>query len=183
LKPVFLDIDTQNDFMLPAGSLYVAGAERIIPAIAALNRFASEHAIPLISTACCHTEDDPEFQNWPPHCIRGTVGQQKPASTLVPGQIILEKQQLDVFESPKLQPLLAQFDASEYVAYGVVTEVCVKLAAEGLLKFEKPVTLAIDAVQTLDRASGQAFLEDFRRAGGLLATTPEIMRRILRDPS
>ena len=34
MKTVFFDIDTQVDFMLPAGALYVPGAERMLPVIA-----------------------------------------------------------------------------------------------------------------------------------------------------
>ena len=34
MKTVFFDIDTQLDFLYPAGALYVPGAERIVPAIA-----------------------------------------------------------------------------------------------------------------------------------------------------
>ncbi|MDQ6679265.1 MAG: cysteine hydrolase [Acidobacteriota bacterium] len=174
MTPVFFDIDTQNDFVLPAGSLYAPGAERIIPAIAALNRYAADHGIPLISTMCSHAENDPEFRDWPAHCVRDTAGQRKPAATLVPGQTILEKQDLDIFRSPKLQPLLNQFDASEYIVYGVVTEVCVKFAAEGLLNLRKPVTVVTDAVQALEQAAADMFLERFCRAGGRLTTAAAI---------
>ncbi len=42
-KPaVFFDIDSQIDFLYPAGALYVPGAERIVPAIAHLNRLAAQ---------------------------------------------------------------------------------------------------------------------------------------------
>src|SRR5207247_530250 len=78
MKTVFFDIDTQIDFMFPAGALYVPGAERILPVIARLNR----QATTLVSTMCAHQEDDPEFKQWPPHCVVGTFGQLKPASTL-----------------------------------------------------------------------------------------------------
>ena len=44
------------------------------------------------------------------------------------GQIILEKQQLDLFTNPTLPKLLEELAADEYVVYGVVTEYCVKLA-------------------------------------------------------
>ena len=33
MKTVFFDIDTQIDFLYPAGALYVPGAERILPEI------------------------------------------------------------------------------------------------------------------------------------------------------
>ena len=32
MKTVFFDIDTQIDFVYPAGALYVPGAEHILPA-------------------------------------------------------------------------------------------------------------------------------------------------------
>ena len=36
-----------------------------------------------------HAEDDPEFQTWPPHCVAGTLGQQKPAVTLLEKRIVI----------------------------------------------------------------------------------------------
>ena len=54
-----------------------------MPAVAALNRYAGAQGIPLISTVDAHTENDPEFQIYPPHCVAGTAGQHKPASTLL----------------------------------------------------------------------------------------------------
>src|ERR1017187_8173336 len=113
MKTVFVDVDTQIDFLFPAGALYVPGAERLLPAIVRLNHFAAAQGIPLISTTDAHSEDDPEFRQWPPHCVAGTSGQLKPGETLLasrttlgfqPGalielapQIIVEKHALDVF--------------------------------------------------------------------------------------
>ena len=79
MKTVFFDIDTQIDFVYPAGALYVPGAEHILPVIGELNR----RAPLLISTMDAHSEDDPEFQIYPHHCVVGTTGQHKPAITLL----------------------------------------------------------------------------------------------------
>jgi nicotinamidase/pyrazinamidase len=72
MKTAFFDIDSQLDFLYPSGALYVPGAERIVPAIARLNRYASQHGIPVVSTTDAHTENDPEFRIWPHHCVAGT---------------------------------------------------------------------------------------------------------------
>lgn len=178
MKPLFLDIDTQNDFMLPAGALYAGGAERVILAVGALNRFAVERGFPLVSTACLHLENDAEFREWAPHCVVGTVGQLKPAATLVGhGQILFTKQHTDVFRSASFLPLLQEHAATEYVVYGVVTEVCVHLAAEGLLATGKQVTIVSDAVCALSEEAGEKFLQQFVRAGGVVATSSEICVR------
>src|SRR5258705_12350465 len=119
MKTVFFDIDSELDFLYPAGALYVPGAERIVPAIARLNRFAAEHGIAVVSTTDAHTENDPEFAVWPHHCVAGTWGQRKAESTLlakrvvIPNrpcdltiqgaeQIIVEKQTVDVFQAANL---------------------------------------------------------------------------------
>src|SRR5665213_1195112 len=85
----FFDIDTQLDFMVPGGALYEPGAENLIPAVAALNRYAGEHKIPLISTTDAHPENSEEFRVWPPHCIVDTLGQRKPAATLLEQRAVL----------------------------------------------------------------------------------------------
>jgi nicotinamidase/pyrazinamidase len=166
----FLDIDTQIDFVFPAGALYVPGAERILPTIAKLNRYAMDHGIPLISTACAHAESDPEFKGWPPHCILGTVGQQKPASLLV-GQRIFEKQTTDMFLSPTADAMLEELGADEFVVYGVVTEICVRFAALGLLQRGKRVTVVDDAIMHLDPAPQHAFFEELKFRGGAVVGT------------
>src|SRR5579863_7965016 len=132
----FFDIDTQNDFVVPGGALYGQGGERVIPVVAALNRYAADHGITLISTMCAHRENAREFAVWPPHCIVGTPGQRKPPETLVADQhkqIIVEKDDLDMFSNPDVIPMLDRLAIDECYVYGVFLEYCVKCAVMGLL--------------------------------------------------
>jgi len=161
MKTVFFDIDTQLDFLVPGGALYVPGAEKIIPRIAELNR----QAPLLVSTADAHAENDAEFKLYPPHCVAGTLGQHKPACTMV-GQFILEKQALDCFTNPALDVKLREWNAERYVVYGVVTEICVRYAAFGLLKYGKPVSIVANAVKALDEAAAEKMFAEFRQRGG-----------------
>jgi len=188
MKTVFFDIDTQIDFLYPAGALYVPAAEKIVSTIARLNRQAET----LVSTMCSHDENDPEFQEWPPHCVAGTTGQLKPVETMrerrvvIPNrpvefsiegaeQILLEKQQLDLFTNPNLPRLLGLLAADEYVVYGVVTEYCVKDAAFGLLATGKPVTLVTDAIRGLSEVDGNRIVQEFAARGGRLATSSKLL--------
>jgi len=187
MKTVFFDVDTQLDFVYPSGALYVPGAEKVVEQIAALNRFAGSQGIPLISTMDAHAEDDPEFKTWPPHCVAGAIGQHKPEATLlsrrvvapntacelaVEGaqQILLEKQTFDCFTNVNLSGLLQRLGAERYVVYGVVTEICVKFAAWGLLKTGQRVELVTDAVRSLNDAASAETTAAFLAAGGVLTT-------------
>jgi nicotinamidase/pyrazinamidase len=191
MKTVFFDIDTQIDFLYPAGALYVPGAERLAAAFARLNRYAAGHEIPVISTTDAHAENDPEFRDWPAHCVAGTHGQRKPAQTLLDkrvvippapgeyaiegaGQILVEKQALDLFTNPNLPALLARLNADRYVVYGVVTEYCVRGALLGLLGAGQRVEVVTDAIQSLDEAAGRRTLEEFTAGGGKLTTVAEV---------
>ena len=191
MKTVFFDIDTQYDFLLPAGALSVPGAVRILPAVAQLNRWASGHGSIVVSTMDAHSESDPEFKVWPGHCVAGTLGQRKHESTLldrrvtIPSyrssfdlagaqQVLCEKQSLNCFDNANLKEVLAALGADRYVVYGVVTEYCVALAANGLLKTSKPVAIVTDAIETLNREDGDAALRAFVEAGGRLTRLSEI---------
>lgn len=192
MKTVFFDVDTQIDFMYPAGALYAPGAERIVPVIAKLNQRAAETGAVVISSMDAHRENDPEFREWPAHCVVGTVGQQKPASTLLAKrivippadvaeridgyqQILLEKRHLDVFTNPNLDSILQALGAERYVVYGVVTEYCVRLAAFGLLKTGKRVEIVTDAIRSLNESDGERVLNDFTAAGGVLTTSAALL--------
>lgn len=173
MSTVFFDIDTQIDFMFPAGALYVPGAEKILPAIARLNRYAADRKIPLISTVDAHLENDPEFAAWPPHCVAGTLSQRKPESTMV-GQTVLNKRSVDCFTVPELPGLLDSLGARQCVVYGVVTEICVRHAIFGLMKTERKVTLVTDAVKSLDEAAAAQMISQFTALGGKLATVDAV---------
>ena len=84
----FLDVDTQRDFMLPTGALYVPGAERILPKLRRLFDFARKNEISILSSVDAHVPDDPEFKQFPPHCVQGTEGQRKVDETLLPRSLV-----------------------------------------------------------------------------------------------
>jgi len=168
MKTVFFDVDTQLDFLYPAGALYVPGAEKIVPALARLTRFAVANQIQIISTADAHAEDDPEFKFWKPHCVVGTVGQQKAAPVSNAGQIIIEKQNVDCFTNPTLRPLLERLSADRYVVYGVVAEVCVRHAIFGLLDTGARVEVVTDAIKSIDADKEREMLDAFQKSGGYL---------------
>jgi len=192
MKTVFFDIDTQLDFVTPSGALYVPKAERILPTVRALNRYAAAEGIPVISTTDAHAENDPEFTQWTPHCIAGTLGQHKAEATLldrraiapnrgVPPsiegvqQVILEKQTIDVFDTVTVKLLLDRLEVESAVLYGVVTEICVLIAARGLLQRGYRVTVVTDAVETLSADASRHALEEIRAAGGRLTTASSLL--------
>ena len=195
MKTVFFDVDTQLDFLFPAGALAVPGAETIVKSLGELTGFAVSKGIQIVSTVDAHSENDPEFADWKPHCVAGTAGQQKAAETLVTRQailpslpdalrerkaqflntqqIIVEKQHIDCFTNPNLRPLLEGMHADRYVVYGVATEVCVRCAAFGLLETGARVELVTDAIKSLDAAKEKEILSRFEVQGGRLTSVCE----------
>jgi nicotinamidase/pyrazinamidase len=201
-KLLFWDVDTQVDFMEPGGRLYVPGAENIAFRIRKLTQFAAEHRIPIVASMCAHLPDDPEFAEYPAHCLVGTPGQKKISGTLleshfvVPNrrielpndigsfqQTIIEKQATNVFTNPNTDNLLEQLRGTwdnvppssvEIVLYGVVTEICVDLAARGLIDRGYRVKLLSDSIRHLSPERGQATIGFVREHGGAIATSEEI---------
>lgn len=189
---VFFDVDTQIDFLFPAGALFVPGTDRLIKRFAALNYWAASQHIPVISTVDAHSENDVEFRSWPHHCVVGTVGQGKPQRLLldkrttiassagawdVDGveQILLEKQTIDCFTNENLVPLLDKLQADRCVVYGVVTEICVEKAAFGLLNNGRQVEIVSDAIAHIDKDKAEAMLQAFQARGGKLVTASQVM--------
>ena len=185
----FFDIDTQLDFVTPGGALYGPGAERLIPAIAKLNRYAGEHKIPLISTTDAHPENAEEFRIWPPHCVIGTFGQQKPTATLLANRVVIpttendaasqyivEKNDLDMFTNPHVPALLAALDVTECIVYGVFIDYCVKCALTGLQRAGLKVALVTDASASISKEAGDAVIRDFLAAGGHLIASSEVLQ-------
>lgn len=193
MRTVFFDVDTQLDFLFPAGALAFPRAERIVPALGVLTRFAQRSGIQIISTADAHTEDDEEFRIWKAHCVGGTVGQMKAAgsmlgqvlvfrssgvdvipTTVLPPQILIEKRSIDCFSNPSLPLLLAALKPDRYVLYGVAIEHCVQKAAVGLLATGAAVELVEDAVCGIDAVETQETLARFVAAGGKMTSVSAV---------
>jgi nicotinamidase/pyrazinamidase len=196
---VFWKVDTQEDFMLPGGKLYVPGAEKIIPNIDRLVEIASERNVLLISSGCSHQPNDPEFKTFPPHCIRGTSGarilpqgltdafysvgndgtRELPDSILQNQQIVIEKQTLDVFDNPHTERIVDRLGKEiEYMVFGVVTEYCVRLAAKGLLARGHKVSIIRDAIETLKAADGRQALDELKSLGTDFISTHEAIAAV-----
>ena len=193
-KLIFWDVDTQADFMLPEGKLYVPGAEAIVPTLARLTQWAVQHRVLVVASADAHQPDEEEFGLHPPHCLAGTPGQRKiPETTLSPqltipnrrmaelprvkryAQVVLEKQKFDVFSNPNTDSLLAQLGRPEIVLYGVVTEICVAAAVRGLLDRGYRVTVVEDAVYPLDAGKSREFVEEVRRRGARTVAAGQLL--------
>jgi nicotinamidase/pyrazinamidase len=195
-KLIFWEVDTQADFMLPGGKLYVPGAERLLPNIRRLTDEARQGRVFLVSHGCYHAKDDPEFKTFPPHCIKGTKGADvvpealaervitvpnEPTAELPPNlsqyqQILLEKQTLDIFESRHARSLVDRLGSDvEFVVFGVVTEYCVRFAAKGLLELGRRVSVVEDAIETLKTEEGQRTLDELQTLGAKLITTEQAL--------
>lgn len=209
-RPVLWGVDAQADFMLPGGKLYVPGAEKIIPNIDRLVDQARHGRVLLISSVDAHQPDDPEFQQWPPHCVKGTPGAELipearaarllvipnrldfvfPSDPNAYQQILLEKNTLDVFDNPNTDNLVAKLSPSKEsdsepslhaLVFGVVTEYCVLTAAQGLLRRGHRVSIVEDAIQSFDNNKGREILGDLQSRGVRLVTTPQALSLIASD--
>lgn len=204
---ILWDVDTQVDFMLPHGKLYVPGAEETIPAMARLVQAAREAGVVHVASADDHEltdpeiSDDPDFLNtYPPHCLRGTKGAQKIPETeqedplplsllpfppglvpeLVEGrrEILLLKKNYSVFTNPNTDPLLEVLDPDEIVVFGVATDVCNDAAIRGFLQRGRRVVFVEDAARGLDEDRTAKALHAWRAGGVELATADDVAGRV-----
>jgi nicotinamidase/pyrazinamidase len=193
----FVDVDTQEDFMLPSGRLYVPGAEQIIPNLKKLMDYARERGIPVLSSADAHPPDDPSFAEWPPHCVVGTPGQRRIpetqwGSTVIvanrrgaftpprkwAGQTIIEKTEYDFSTNPNFDAILSSLRGSfgnpRFVVFGVATEYCVRGAVLALRKRGLPVDLVTDAIRGISSEGERKAVEEMVAAGVRLVKTEEV---------
>jgi len=196
---ILWEVDVQADFILPGGRLYVPGAEKLLPNIRKLTDVARRGEVFLVSHGCFHASNDPEFKQFPPHCVKGSPGAEfvpealtekfvrvennpnakLPADFSKYQQIILEKQTLDIFETCHANDLVERLgSAAEFVVFGVVTEYCVGLAVKGLLKRKRRVAVVQDAIETLVSDAGDKTLAELQSLGATLVRTDEILRKI-----
>jgi nicotinamidase/pyrazinamidase len=198
---IFWEVDVQVDFILPGGKLYVPGAEKLLPNIRKLTDAARRDEVFLVSHGCFHSSNDPEFKQFPPHCLKGSAGAEFLPEALTDNyvriendralklpddlskhkQIVLEKQTLDIFQSHHADALVERLgSAAEFVVFGLVTEYCVSCAVKGLLQRRRRVAVVRDAIETLAAEVGEKTLAEFRSLGARVVTTDEVLAQVAR---
>lgn len=204
---ILWDVDTQVDFMLPDGKLYVPGAEETIPVMARLVQAAREAGVVHIASADDHEltdpeiSDDPDFRNtYPPHCLRGTKGAQKIPETeqedplpfgllpfppgvmptLIEGrrEILLLKKNYSVFTNPNTDAVIEVLDPDEIVVFGVATDVCNDAAIRGFLQRGHTAVFVEDAARGLDAERTARVTAAWREAGVNFETADEVVARL-----
>jgi len=196
---ILWDVDTQVDFMLPHGKLYVPGAEETAPAMAKLVAAAREAGLVHVASADDHELTDPELseqpdyrETYPPHCLRGTKGARKvpetdqedpvpigleplPERWLEGREFLLLKKNFDVFTNPNTERLLERLDPDEVILFGVATDVCDDAAVRGLLARGHKVLFVEDAARGLDDARVAECTAAWRESGVRFTTVDEVL--------
>ncbi|WP_422926891.1 cysteine hydrolase family protein [Singulisphaera sp. PoT] len=191
---VFVDVDTQRDFLEPSGSLYIEGSSGILGNLARLTEFARSRAIPVVATACSHNLEDSELDQFPPHCMVDSPGQGRIAQTAwaesvvltpetafegrIPPHLTLEKREFDVFSRVDADRVVETYGANAptFVVYGVATDYCVRACVEGLLSRGCRLALVVDAVWPIHLDQEPALLTDLVGHGATLVMTDAICK-------
>jgi len=205
LPVVFLDVDTQKDFILPDGRLSISGAESITPNLAKLSKYSAEKLVFWLATMDSHVLEDieisstPDFKTtFPAHCLNKSAGAERIPETFHKNPLILDmqsqslnktwsclvtnydsivfkKNNIDVFSNENFDRLLTLIRPKVVVVFGVATDFCVKLAVEGLLIRNLKVVLVKDAVYAIDQNVERKLFDDWECQGVKLMTTDQVM--------
>ena len=185
-KQVLIDINTQNDFFLDNGTARVGNRRRVLSHIRRVMAYARAKKIPVVSICEVHPENNGGF------CVDGTEGMHKINYTLLNNranfaadnntdlpvdllreyrQIVLHKRCLDPFDEPRIDRLLSEIRANEFVLIGACAEGAVEATALGLLQRGKRVTVVVDAVGAQDKQKAKHALRKIAAKGARLIET------------
>ena len=144
-----------------------------------------------------HPQDDPEFTQFPPHCVRDTPGQRKlpftllrhvltlradvlppaPAAKLIADydQLVFPKRAFSVFTNPSFGRVVDGLDVGEFVVFGVALDYCVREVALGLLERGRNVTIVRDAVRAITPQGEQETARLLTACGARWASTDDVV--------
>ena len=192
-RHLLLDIDTQKDFLLAEGKLCVKNHSEVLANIRRIMAWSRREHIPIISTAEVHPNNNGESAF--AYCIDGTKGQRKISYTLISNrasfpaddlnalpadlwysyrQIILHKRCTDPFEEPRIERLLSEIQAENFIVMGAGTEDAVKVTALGLLHRSKKVSIIVDALGSYNEKEAKLALRKMKAKGAKLIETKDL---------
>ena len=153
----YLVIDMSNDFVDDNGSLTAGKVAQDIEGaiIKRLNMFFERGDI-IVFCMDSHIEDDPHFQLWAPHNIKGTWGSDLYGSLFewynerkdLKNVYFVEKSEYDAFYKTDLENILKQNCVENVYVSGVCTDICVFNTVYGAYKAGFKTFVAADECAT-----------------------------------
>jgi len=173
---VLLIVDFQNDFI--NGSLAVAGAEDLVPAI---NRYMRIFRKVVVSRDH-HKPEHPSFVDqggpWPAHCVGGTFGMEIHSGIeYIEGIQVAsvdkgwDEEAYSPFDGTNLSKMLRDMGAKRLFVCGLATDYCVKAAVlDAIEEFKGEVYLLTDAIAAvnINPDDGDKAIEEVVKAGAEL---------------
>jgi nicotinamidase/pyrazinamidase len=165
-------VDVQNDFADPRGSLAVAGAEGILPAIEREIAAARDAGSLVVYTQDWHPADTPHFAKdggiWPVHCVHETWGADFDPRLTHDGPVVRKgtngedgysgfsmRDPVSGETTPtELIDLLRQRPIERVVVVGLATDYCVRATALDARVLGFGTAVVRDAVAAVDLAPG-----------------------------
>jgi len=193
-RRVLVDINTQKDFFLADGSACIRNHRRVLARIRRIMAWARNSDITIISICEVNVNGNGNG-NGNGYCVEGTEGQKKirysllnnrasfvaDNSTDIPtdvlqrySQIIFHKRCSDPFNEPRIERLLTDIRADEFLLIGACAEDAVQATALGLLQRGKNVRVVVDAVGSHDKKSAKLALRKVEAKGGKLTETRKV---------
>lgn len=155
MKSLVVIVDMVNGFV-NFGNLADKNINRIVPNCVKLVQKALENGGRIVAFKDCHSLNDPEFIDYPEHCVRWT-----PECELVPelkpyekDMTVIEKPTTNGFNTPEFKQLIENEDFDEIIVAGCCTDICVANFLESLHTYLKEkgkntkLFVAADAVDT-----------------------------------
>jgi nicotinamidase/pyrazinamidase len=182
-------VDVQNDFVDPRGSLSVAGADDVVPAIAREIAAARAAGALVVYTQDWHPPETAHFRSggglWPDHCVRDTWGAEFHPDLPVEGAIVrkgvdggdgysafsVRDLQSGETTATELGSLLREAAIERVVVAGVATDYCVVETVVDARRLGFEVDVLADAIRAVDLepGDGDAALARMREAGATIA--------------
>ncbi|MCK4913327.1 MAG: isochorismatase family protein [Planctomycetes bacterium] len=189
---VLIDINTQRDFFAADGRACVENSVLTLNNLRRVMAWVRRKDVSVISISDVQPDDANEQSGC---CIEGTSGQRKIHYTLrsnragfpadrntdLPAeilrqykQIILQSRCTDPFDEPRIDRLLSEVRANEFIIIGATAEGSVEAVVLGLLQRGKNVTVITDAVGSHSKRQQKLAFGKMKAKGAKLVETKKL---------
>jgi nicotinamidase-related amidase len=127
-RKAILVIDMLHDYVDDGAPMETPLARAIVPDLRRLLEQERSHGTPIIYINDRHAEDDPDFDVWPKHAVRGTPGAEIIAALRpTPQDFHVDRVSYSAFFETDLEPLLERLGVTDLVLTGQAADACVMM--------------------------------------------------------